>query len=319
MIEPASLVIPLAMTIALLIDAALGEPAAALHPVVWMGKFLNRWGRGLTDRVAAGAFFGGATGWIVGAALFTGVAWAVSGGVAWMTAGLSPWPGLAVTALVSGVLLKPLLAWRLLRTEVLAVEFALGESLEAGRARVAHICSRDTRSLTEGRVRETAIESLAENLNDSVIAPLFWFAVAGLAGATLYRFANTADAMWGYRDRWEWAGKWAARADDVLSWIPARLTAAALVTPRLWRRLRVEARRTPSPNSGWPMGAMALRLGIQLGKPGVYVLNPQGRHATAADTSRAARVATAAIALLLVALSVLALMLRLAPPLRGLW
>ena len=314
MFGPASLVIPLAMIVALLIDAALGEPPAAWHPVVWMGKFLNRWGRGLPDRTAARAFFGGATAWIVGAALFACVAWAVSRGVMWVVRELlSPWPHLGVTALVCGVLLKPLLAWRLLRTEVLAVESALGESLEAGRARVAHICSRDTRSLTAGRVRETAIESLAENLNDSVIAPLFWFAVAGLGGATLYRFANTADAMWGYRDRWEWAGKWAARADDVLSWIPARITAVALVTPHLWRRLRGEAHRTPSPNSGWPMGAMALRLGVQLGKPGMYVLNPQGRHATAADAVRAVRVATAAIALLLVPLSVMALLLR------GLW
>lgn len=313
MFGTASLVVPLAMSVALLIDAALGEPPAALHPVVWMGKFLSRWGRGLPDRTAARAFFGGAMAWIIGAALSAGGAWALSRGTLWVTRELSPWPRLGVTALVYGVLLKPLLAWRLLRTEVLAVESALGESLEAGRARVAHICSRDTRSLTAGRVRETAIESLAENLNDSVIAPLFWFAVAGLGGATLYRFANTADAMWGYRDRWEWAGKWAARADDVLSWLPARIAAVALVTPHPWRRLRVEARRTPSPNSGWPMGAMALRLGVQLGKPGMYMLNPQGRHATSADTARAVRVATAAIALLLVPLSALALLLR------GLW
>lgn len=318
MVCPASLVVPAAMVVALVIDAACGEPPAALHPVVWMGKFLGRWGR-LTDRAPAGAFIGGMTGWVIGAAVFSVVAWAVSYAVMGIMAPTTSWLRAAGVALVYGILLKPLLAWRLLRTEVLAVESALGESLEAGRARVAHICSRDTRSLTEGRVRETAIESLAENLNDSVIAPLFWFAVAGLGGAALYRFANTADAMWGYRDRWEWAGKWAARADDVLSWIPARLTAVALVIPRLWRRLRVEARRTPSPNSGWPMGAMALRLGIQLGKPGVYVLNPQGRYATVADTSRAACVATAAIALLLVPLSVLALILRLALSLRGLW
>jgi len=308
MLGPASLVIPLAMTVALLIDAVLGEPPAPLHPVVWMGTFLNRWGRGLPDRAPARAFVGGATGWIVGAVSCAGSAWALSRAVTWMTQGLSPWPRIGVTALAFGVLLKPLLAWRLLRTEVLAVEAALGVSLDAGRARVAHICSRDTRSLTEERVRETAIESLAENLNDSVIAPLFWFAVAGLPGATLYRFANTADAMWGYRDRWEWAGKWAARADDVLSWLPARLTAAALVTPRLWRRLHVEARRTPSPNSGWPMGAMALRLEVQLGKPGMYVLNPQGRHACAADTASAARVAAAAIALLLLPLIGLSLL-----------
>ena len=89
-------------------------------------------------------------------------------------------------------------------------------------------------ALSEAQVRESAIETLAENLNDSVVAPLFWFVLLGLPGAALYRFANTADAMWGYRgvyqgQNWEWAGKWAARADDVLSWLPARLTALLLV------------------------------------------------------------------------------------------
>jgi adenosylcobinamide-phosphate synthase len=310
MIGPAPLMVVLAMIVALLIDAALGEPPAALHPVVWMGKFLNRWGRGLSERAPARAFIDGAVGWVAGAALFAGIAWAVGWEVMWLSVGLSPGLRVAAVALVYGVVLKPLLAWRMLRTEVLAVEAALSESLESGRARVAYLASRDTRAFTEAQVRETAIESLAENLNDSVIAPLFWFAVAGLGGATLYRFANTADAMWGYRGRWEWAGKWAARADDVLSWIPARLTAFALLPPRRWLELRQEARRTASPNGGWPMGAMALRLGVQLGKPGVYSLNPHGRPPTASDSTRAARVATAAIAMLLVPLMLLAWLAR---------
>jgi len=156
-------------------------------------------------------------------------------------------------------------------------------------------------------VRESAIESLAENLNDSLVAPLFWFALFGLPGAALYRFANTADAMWGYRGeregrQWTWAGKWAARADDLLSWLPARLTAlflwgASAVPGAGLRALRREAGRTPSPNSGWPMAAMALRLGIRLGKPGVYVLNAAGRGAAAADTAQAARLAARGVAL----------------------
>ncbi|WP_143760170.1 CobD/CbiB family cobalamin biosynthesis protein, partial [Colwellia marinimaniae] len=91
----------------------------------------------------------------------------------------------------------------------------------------------DVQPLDATAVRESAIESLAENLSDSVIAPLFWFVLLGLPGAALYRFANTADAMWGYPGMrggryWQWAGKWAARADDVLSWLPARLTALLL-------------------------------------------------------------------------------------------
>ena len=115
---------------------------------------------------------------------------------------------------------------------------------------------------------------MAENLNDSLVAPLAWYAVFGLPGAAVYRFANTADAMWGYRGRYEWAGKWAARADDVLSWVPARITAALLLgwRPGAWSALVQEARDT-SPNGGWPMGAMALHLGVRLTKPGVYRLN----------------------------------------------
>jgi len=120
--------------------------------------------------------------------------------------------------------------------------------------------------------------------------------VAGLPGAALYRFANTADAMWGYRGRWEWAGKWAARVDDVLSWLPARLTALALwPPPARWRALRLQATRTASPNGMWPMGAMALALGIRLSKPGVYVLNPEGRPAAAADVGSALQRAAAGL------------------------
>jgi adenosylcobinamide-phosphate synthase len=164
---------------------------------------------------------------------------------------------------------------------------------------------RDVRALVDGAVRVCAIVWRADNLNDSVVAPLFWFLLLGLPGAALYRFANTADAMWGYRGErhgyvWDWAGKWAARADDVLSWLPARITALllALSCPlsrsreragvRVLRSLPREARLTQSPNSGWPMAAMALRLDVRLAKPGVYVLNPAGREPTAADTRRAA-------------------------------
>ena len=226
-----------------------------------------------------------------------------------------------VAAALLALLLKPLLAWRMLHDEVLAVEVALGQSLPAGRAQLARLVSRDVSALTAVQVRESAIESLAENLNDSVVAPLFWFALLGLPGAALYRFANTADAMWGYPGMrggryWQWAGKWAARADDVLSWLPARITAlllAALHGGLPARALAQEARKTPSPNSGWPMAAMALVLGVALRKPAVYVLNPEGRAAQAADTEAAqvyaskavlAQVMIALVALLLIAIGV---------------
>lgn len=279
-----------ALWIALLIDHVVGEPPARWHPVVWIGNYLGWVGRRIAPMGASTAraapFAGGALAWCVGAAVVGGVAFGIERAL-WM---LPFW----ATALGLGLLLKPLLAWRMLRTEVLAVEDALGVSLEAGRAQLARLVSRDVSRLSEAQVRESAIESLAENLNDSVVAPLFWFALLGLPGAALYRFANTADAMWGYlglrngRD-WTWAGKWAARADDLLSWLPARLTALllALAVWRWPRGLRRQARRTPSPNSGWPMAAMALLLGVRLGKPGVYMLHAAGRDAAAGDLARA--------------------------------
>jgi adenosylcobinamide-phosphate synthase len=257
----------------------------------------------------------GALAWCALAALVVVAAWGLQSVLMdWGETGLSDaqqggWATTArtaLTALVLGALLKPLLALRMLCDEVRAVEAALGQSLAAGRERLGWLVSREVAQLTEAEVRESAIETLAENFNDSVVAPLFWFALAGLPGAALYRLANTADAMWGYRGErggrdWTWAGKWAARADDVLSWLPARLTALLLVAVAVvwqgqgqgvdrWQRVRqlgrlpVEARRTPSPNSGWPMAAMAVVLGIRLGKPGVYVLNAHGRVPQFADT-----------------------------------
>ncbi|MBL0918143.1 MAG: cobalamin biosynthesis protein CobD [Hydrogenophaga sp.] len=293
----------LAVLLALALDRAFGEPPARWHPVVAMGRYLGFMGPRIaplaqaTPPRPARAFIGGALAWCLGALLVL----AVAGPVVWGVAGLPWW----VQALVLGALLKPLLAWRMLRSEVAAVEAALGESLAAGRERLRWLVSRDVGALDASQVRESAIESLAENLNDSVVAPLFWFVVAGLPGAALYRFANTADAMWGYRGErqgrdWTWAGKWAARADDVLSWLPARITAVLLVPLRLWAPLVVQAGHTPSPNSGWPMAAMALALGVRLRKPGVYSLNAEGRAPEAADTARAVRLASRGVGALAV-------------------
>lgn len=293
-----ALAVAAALWIALAVDRWLGEPPAALHPVVWMGNYLGAIGSRVAPRMHAARpvdlpmFFIGALTWCVGAACAWGVAMALQTLVVqW----LAPW----AVALLLGLLLKPLFAWRMLRDEVLAVEAALAVSLDAGRKQLARLVSRDVSSLSEREVRESAIESLAENLNDSLVAPVFWFVLFGLPGAALYRFANTADAMWGYRGErngrdWTWLGKWAARADDVLSWVPARIT-VVLLALAAWRwptgaaGLSGEARRTPSPNSGWPMAAMALLLGVRLAKPGVYALNAEGRAPSAADMQRTAQ------------------------------
>lgn len=309
-----------ALLLALAVDRWWGEPPAALHPVVWMGRALGACGARVAPVRATGrdlwSFWLAAIIWCALAAMVFGGAAALQW-AAW--AHLPAWGA----ALALGLLLKPLLAWRMLRGEVLAVEAALGESLEAGRARLAWLVSRDVQRLDATAVRESAIESLAENLSDSVVAPLLWFVLLGLPGAALYRFANTADAMWGYPGMrggryWLWAGKWAARADDVLSWLPARLTALLLWAAARggvrWGALRLQARTTPSPNGGWPMGAMALALGVRLSKPGVYVLNAAGRTARAEDTRRAVELASRSIAvlipLLLAALLLIAIVRR---------
>lgn len=291
-----------ALVAAMLIDHFWGEPPARLHPVVWMGNYLNWAAANVLPKPATDenspddpSFLAGAGVWIAAVALIL----IVTCGLQWAILQLPAiW-----AALLLGLLLKPLLAWRMLRREVQAVELALQESLEAGRARLSMLVSRDTTALTESQVRESAIETLAENLNDSVIAPIFWFAVLGLPGAAVYRFANTADAMWGYKGvykgkNWEWAGKWTARADDVLSWLPARITAALLwlasdgKVTSFWSRLRQEAAQTPSPNSGWAMASMALLLNIRLSKPAVYTLNASGSAPNDANIQKSIKLAS---------------------------
>jgi adenosylcobinamide-phosphate synthase len=278
--------VALALLVSCLIDHIWGEPAAKWHPVVWMGQYLDFVGRRIVPVYRDALVIN-----------FKSIVWqSLLGSVTWLLAAISlvwlalqaqyllasldwPWRGL-----ILGILLKPLFSWRMLRDEVRAVEMALQLSINAGRARLARLVSREVNQLNTDEVRESAIETLAENLNDSFISPLLWFLVAGLPGAVLYRFANTADAMWGYRGVrggrcWTWAGMWAARADDVLSWPGARCTAIFMYWGQTqWPdyRLGVEAGKTTSPNGGWPMAAMALLLDIRLTKPGVYVLHEGG-------------------------------------------
>ena len=291
----------MSIILALLIDRWWGEPPARFHPVVWMGHYLKRAGKGLPDRGPKMAFFLGSAYWLAGAVLVA----AAYGYAGVVLARLPLWLDVSLTAL----LLKPLFALRMLLGEVVAVEQSLTQDIDSGRARLALIVSRDTTQLDSSEVRESALESLAENLSDSVIAPLFWFAIFGLPGAAVYRFANTADAMWGYRGRWEWAGKFAARTDDLLNLVPARITALGLLLAgpnriAVLRRLPQEAARTASPNSGWPMGALALSLNVRLRKPRVYALNTNGSAPSAQDTAAGLRraEATAWVVALLLAL-----------------
>lgn len=298
-----------AMLVALLIDYFCGEPPVRWHPVVWMGNYLGWAGKRFAPLAGQShgaqsvyrVFSAGALAWCLGAACVLVLAFLLVQGIASLH-----W---ALQVLLLGILLKPMLAWRALRDEVRAVEHALQRSLPEGRQQVACLVSRNVDTLTAPQVRQAAISTLAENLNDSVVAPLFWFVLLGLPGAAVYRFANTADAMWGYKGErggrdWTWAGKWAARVDDVLSWLPARMTGfliCLLCRGKGMLNLYAVAKQTPSPNGGWPMGAIALGMNICLEKTGIYCLNPQGELPQARHTEHALRLCAQVIGIIAMA------------------
>lgn len=154
--------------------------------------------------------------------------------------------------------------------------------IEEGRLRVSHLVSRDLRTAETRDIYRALAESLAENFNDAFIAPLFWLAMGGPVGLWAYKTVSTADSMWGYRtERWEYFGKAAARADDVLAFVPARLSALLLwltaygmgIHTELWpgwREVRAQARNMESPNAGWPMAVAAWMHGAGMGGPTTY-------------------------------------------------
>ncbi|MEM9380911.1 MAG: CobD/CbiB family cobalamin biosynthesis protein, partial [Planctomycetota bacterium] len=160
-------------------------------------------------------------------------------------------------------------------------------------------CSRDPGSLDASELAGAGISSLAENSCDSYVAPWMWYALLGVPGALAYRAVNTLDAVVGYRGRLERLGKASARLDDVLNVVPARLSACLMIAAgarssavarRAWQVTRRDARKTPSPNGGWPMAAMAGLLGVVLAKPGVYRLGDGGRRPGATDVGDARRI-----------------------------
>jgi adenosylcobinamide-phosphate synthase len=189
-------------------------------------------------------------------------------------------PGL-VSLVLCGVIASTLLAQRSLDAHVLAVAKDLeGEGVSGGRAAVAHIVGRETKSLDEAAICRAAIESLAENFSDGVVAPLFWMVVLGLPGALAYKAVNTADSMIGHRTERHEAFGWAsARFDDLVNLPASRLSALWLMLAAIplglspsgaLRTIRNDARHHRSPNAGWPEAAMAGALGIRLSGPRIY-------------------------------------------------
>jgi adenosylcobinamide-phosphate synthase len=330
---------------ALALDLLFGEPTNALHPVVWMGRYIG-WaerhapaGGGPSPSAAANAAPRGARAegivlraavggagstapharpvvvFLYGAALVTLGMFAVSAAAAGVTVALSPLPH-ALSLLAGAWLLKTTFAARALIRAARAVQSALErhDLPEARRLLSWHLVSRDTAALDEGLVAAAAVESVAENFSDSLVAPLLFFAWFGLPGAIAYRFANTADAMLGYRDaRREYLGKFAARLDDLLNLVPARLSALQLLVGAAltgadaragWHVMWRDHVRTPSPNAGWPMSTMAGVLGVTLEKVGYYRLG-DGAVPHAQTIGRSVRVATTAGIVYAVALGIL--------------
>jgi adenosylcobinamide-phosphate synthase len=214
----------------------------------------------------------------------------------WARKGL-PLIGDASCAVLVGTALKPLFALRMLVDSGATVRHALErDDLPAAREALGSLVSRKRDDLDAELVAAAAVESLAENLSDSVVAPLLAYALFGLPGAACYRLVNTMDAMIGYRGHYEHLGKSAARLDDVLNLIPSRLTTALLIALaplyggdargawRIWRR---DASATASPNAGQPMAAAAGALGVQLEKVGHYRLGDARRPCTAATIRQA--------------------------------
>ena len=259
---------------ALLLDALMGEAPNSFHPVAWLGKLISR---ELKFEPAAGPrrqFLYGTAMVILTCAAVTVPLWF---GLTYLL-GLNP----VVYMIISAYLLKNTFALRGLWQAVEEVKMCLrcGDP-EGARLKARALVSRDTSDLTGEQLMSAAVESCAENLCDSFIAPLFYFAILGLPGAIVYRTVNTFDAMIGYRGRWEYTGKFAARLDDALNFIPSRLSALLIVAASglcradaagSWRTLLAQHGRTQSPNAGWTMCAMAGSLGIELEKSGVYTL-----------------------------------------------
>jgi adenosylcobinamide-phosphate synthase len=319
--------------LALAIDLALGEPPALLHPVVWIGRLIG-WMEHLTPQAlrpfplstAVERGSGGEVAWVglgkkkastfaYGAVMAFAVP-AVSAGVALAAERLAGRLHPALGILAAALMLKPAFAIRDLFAHVERVRVPLeAGDLPSARHHLQMIVSRDTSALSPALVAAAAVETVAENASDSVVAPLLSYALFGLPGVWWYRAANTLDAMIGYRGKYEYLGKASARLDDLLNLVPSRLCALliAIASPlgldrwsareaagSIGRSLETARRHhgaTASPNAGWPMSAMAGAVGAQLEKEGHYKLGDPSREPVPGDVRRAERIAAGAIAL----------------------
>ena len=291
-----------------LLDLLFGDPQWLPHPVVGFGKMIS-WGEHRLNqgqnRMLKGA--------LLAAALILLVFF-----VTWYLRHQLQTLNDVFVIILDIVIVFYCLAGTTLIREVRAVFLALDRSLEEGRQQVGRIVGRDTSELSAQEVRTAALETLAENLSDGVIAPLFWFALLGTPGMVAYKMVNTLDSMIGYRtERYKDFGCWAARIDDVANYIPARITALLMVIaagkPQLigfvWRNGRNHA----SPNSGYPEAALAGILNCRFGGPHYYFgelfdkpyIGENARELTTFDMKKAARINRTAEMLAIVIITVI--------------
>lgn len=278
---------------ALALDFLLGEPPNSIHPVAWMGRLISVFYRRASKVGRVWPLLGGAAFAITGMIVIAMLALLAQN---WLNTLAVPWEvlleavALKLTFSINGLAR----AGRIVRSALEGGDLSMARNLTS-----QHLVSRDTTTLSEPQVAAAAIESVSENASDSLVAPLFYYALFGLPGAYVYRFINTCDAMLGYRDpEREWLGKAAARLDDLANLVPARLTAALIVVSgmifgrnpakatRIWFRDR---KLTASPNAGHPMSAAAGVLDVELEKFGHYRLGSGQRRPGPADIRQAER------------------------------
>jgi adenosylcobinamide-phosphate synthase len=271
---------PFILLFAFLIDLLFGDPPNQFHPVAWMGTLLsrmkvmfykprqspqNQFISGLITSISGGIIVGGIGSWLENK----------SNKLPAIPAGL-----------LQAVVLKSTFTYRGLDRAAGEVQNSLEKkNIDQARKSLSHhLVSRDTSSLTESEISAAAIESVAENVSDSLIAPLFFYTIGGLPLALIYRLVNTADAMFGYKDQTHyWFGKFPARLDDLLNILPARISGhlISLASSRTGRTKQAfitmhrDAGQTDSPNAGWPMSAMAGGLGVRLEKKDHYILGSE--------------------------------------------
>jgi adenosylcobinamide-phosphate synthase len=299
---------------ALLFDLLFGDPPNRFHPTAWMGNliaFLMRF-RPHGSRFLEFSF--GVFIILIGGTLSAGAGWLILH----LASFLPFWAGIAL----QGLILKLTISLRGLDRAAKEVQSALQKNdlPEARRLLSWHLVSRDTSQLTESQVAAAAIESVAENSSDGIVAPLFFFALGGLPAAFAYRFINTADSMLGYHDEErEWLGKVPARLDDVLNFIPARLAGLFIVLSapfcgaslsQAWKIMWRDSGQTASPNAGIPMSAMAGALGVELEKIGYYALGKDLRLPTSKDISRARAILFIAVFFLALGLTYLSFIIH---------